>query len=458
MPTAPLRTRTLILGGGLTGLSTGYFLQKLAAEQGDPGLADWLLVERDDRLGGLTRTEEIDGYRFDHTGHWLHLRYPEMKQFVADVMGDQMIRVARQSRIWSHGVLTQFPFQANLYGLPLEVVHECVQGAIDAALSEARGGAEPPADFRAFCLQRFGKGITERFMVPYNTKLWGCKPEEITADWCSRFLPRPDLSQIVAGALGMHDEKAGYNASFVYPREGGIETFARAIAQHLPDSKVRLNTVPVALDLQARTATLSDGSVVQYERIVSSVPLPDLFQVVQQAPDAVRDAVGKLRCTSLRYLSYGINKPGVMDNIQWLYVPDPKHHFYRIGCFSNAVPSLAPAGRASLYVEVANDREATDDEVKADVRQFLRDHGWLDNDAQVEVEQVRQIRYGYVIFDRHYFPAKEAILPWLQGLGVHSLGRYGAWVYSSMEDAMWDGYQYATGLAAASLPPLAPHP
>lgn len=450
-----VEVRTLIFGGGLTGLSTGYFLDKLAKETADASLGNWLLVERDNRLGGLTRTEVIDGYHFDHTGHWLHLRYPEMKQFVQDVMGDAMLRVARKSRIWSHGALTHFPFQANLHGLPLDVVQECVQGAIEAALSEARGDLSAPTDFRDFCMQRFGKGITERFMVPYNTKLWGCPPEEIAADWCSRFLPRPDLKQIVAGALGLIDEKAGYNASFVYPATGGIETFAKAIACHLPADKVRLNTQPVSLDLDQHLATLSDGTVVRYERIVSSVPLPDLFGLIVAAPEPVKLAVSQLRCTSLRYLCYGINQPDVLDDIQWLYVPENKHHFYRIGSFSNAVPSLAPAGKSSLYVEVANDRTASDDEVKQDVRQFLRDHGWLHSDDQIEVEEVRHIRYGYVVFDRNYFAAKEAILPYLLGKGVHSLGRYGAWVYSSMEDAMWDGHQYATGLAAGSLPPTA---
>jgi hypothetical protein len=154
-----------------------------------------------------------------------------------------------------------------------------------------------------------------------------------------------------------------------------------------------------------------------------------------------------LRCTEMTYLLYGIARP-VLDDIQWLYVPDPTTPFYRIGSFSNAVPSLAPAGKSGLYVEVANDRPIRLDEVKTSVRAFLRERGWLDDDTQVEVEVARHLKYGYVVFDQHYFPAKEAIFPWLQQQGVHSLGRYGAWVYSSMEDALWDGYGVAMGLEA----------
>lgn len=435
-----LQTHTLILGAGLTGLSTAWHLEKWAKPENS--LGNWLLLERDDRLGGLTRTEIIRGYHFDHTGHWLHLRHPEMKAFVHDVMGDDMMQVARKSRIWSHGALTHFPFQQNLHGLPLDVVHECLMGAIEAAIYESNHPIVAK-NFKEFCLQRFGKGITEHFMVPYNTKLWGCEPEEITADWCSRFLPRPNLAQITAGALGIVDDQAGYNAHFTYPRQGGIEAFSSRIGEALPPEKVKLNTRPVSLDLQKKIAHLSDGSAVQYQHLVSSIPLPDLLKLATQLPENVQEAGQALRCTSLRYLCYGIRRPNVLDDIQWLYVPENQYPFYRIGSFSNAVPSLAPPNCSSLYVEVANNIVATDAEVKAFVRQFLRDHHWLEDDMEIEVEEVRHIKYGYVIFDDRYFPAREQIFPYLQGQNVHSLGRYGAWVYSSMEDALWDGYGFA---------------
>lgn len=445
-----LAVDTLILGGGLTGLSAAYHLDKQAATTGTLRAGNWLLVEKDARLGGLTRTEVIDGYHFDHTGHWLHLRYPEMKQFVADVMGDAMQQVVRKSRIWSHGALTHFPFQQNLHGLPLAVVHECVQAAIEAALAGAKGELPPVNDFRQFCLQQFGKGITERFMVPYNTKLWGCPPEEITADWCSRFLPKPNLAQIVAGAIGLVDDQAGYNASFIYPRQGGIETFAKAIISKLPAAKVRCNARPLAIDLEQKTATLSDGSVVQWQRLLSSVPLPDLFEVLSPVPEGLRQTIKLLRCTSLRYMNYGIARTGVLDDIQWLYIPEAHYPFYRIGSFSNAVASLAPVGKSSLYVEVAANCTDSDADVKLAVRQFLRDHGWLDTDAQIEVEQVRHIRYGYVVFDRNYFGVRADLLAFLDQAGVASRGRYGGWVYSSMEDAMWEGYRFAQAAVTAS--------
>ena len=118
----------VILGGGLTGISTAAHLD-----------APWVLFERDDRLGGHARTDERDGYKFDKTGHWLHLRDAGVKRLVEEILPGEMVPVARRARIFSHGGLTRFPFQANLHGLPPEVVKECLLGVIEAKVKAAAG-------------------------------------------------------------------------------------------------------------------------------------------------------------------------------------------------------------------------------------------------------------------------------------------------------------------------------
>src|SRR5260370_30973720 len=105
--------REVILGGGLTGISTAYHLKR-----------PWLLVEKEERLGGHARTDETRGFFFDKTGHWLHLRDPYTKALVAELLPGQLVPVARKARVFSHGVLTRFPFQANLHGLPPAVAAE----------------------------------------------------------------------------------------------------------------------------------------------------------------------------------------------------------------------------------------------------------------------------------------------------------------------------------------------
>src|SRR4051794_18094204 len=159
--------KVVILGGGLTGISAAVHLK-----------APWVLFEKEARLGGHARTDERDGYRFDKTGHWLHLRDPAVKRMVAEILPGQMAPVERKARILSNGVLTRYPFQANLHGLPPEVIKECLLGVIEAkAAANAAGAAAPePKNFEEYCLRHFGAGISKHFMIPYNERLWGVSP------------------------------------------------------------------------------------------------------------------------------------------------------------------------------------------------------------------------------------------------------------------------------------------
>src|SRR5262249_37741151 len=137
----------------------------------------WVLLEREARLGGHARTDETRGFFFDKTGHWLHLRDPYTKQLVAELLPDQMTQVARKARVFSIGVPRGYPFPANLHGPPPQVASECLLGFIEA---HNRPAQEAPRNFEEFCLQKFGPGISKHFMIPYNHKLWGVHPREIT--------------------------------------------------------------------------------------------------------------------------------------------------------------------------------------------------------------------------------------------------------------------------------------
>jgi protoporphyrinogen oxidase len=259
----------VILGGGLTGISTAVHLD-----------APWVLFERDDRLGGHARTDERDGYKFDKTGHWLHLRDAGVKRLVEEILPGEMVPIARRARIFSHGGLTRFPFQANLHGLPPEVVKECLLGVIEAKVKAAAGtDTSDPKNFEDYCLRHFGAGISKHFMIPYNEKLWGVSPSEITAAWCSRFVPLPNLEQIVAGAVGAGPPEMGYNVSFLYPKSGGIEVFARALATRMrtQHGKVNLGTSPDTIDWQRREV-VAGGERVPYRALVATIPLPELLR------------------------------------------------------------------------------------------------------------------------------------------------------------------------------------
>ncbi|MFH1529923.1 MAG: FAD-dependent oxidoreductase [Pseudomonadota bacterium] len=425
------RYRTIIIGGGLAGISTALHLGEEA-----------LLLERADRLGGLCVSHGADGYTFDVTGHWLHLRDPEMRRL--SETGLALPATTRSSSVFSHGRLTDYPFQANLRGLPDAVIVECLTGAVEAHLEGARAGGRPPAiHFAEHVLRSFGAGIADHFMFPYNTKLWGVPPETISDAWCQRFVPVPDLAQIIAGAFTDENLGMGYNAAFHYPEVGGIGAFSAALARGVRHARTAAEVA--AVHLGEGWVALADGERLGFERLVSTMPLDSLVARWIDAPEAAREAGRRLRCAKVDYLDLGL-RSSVLAGRHWVYLPDPALSIYRMGCYTNARPSMAPPGCSSLYVELRNDRPVDTDAALDDALAVLSAIGPSVDRDDVAVCQRRRIPHGYVIYDHDYPAAREATLGALTARGVISTGRYGKWVYASMEDALLDGRAAARAL------------
>src|SRR3982751_640811 len=148
------RVPVAILGGGLTGLSASLFL-------GRAGVAH-RLFEREPIAGGHAVTLVEQGFRFDRTGHLLHLRDPEMQALATQLLpAEQYRKLHRRSAVFSHGVYTRYPFQANTFGLPPEVAYECLAGFLQAHFAEPK---PQPKSFEEFCQLHFGAGICRHFM------------------------------------------------------------------------------------------------------------------------------------------------------------------------------------------------------------------------------------------------------------------------------------------------------
>ena len=436
----PHTTDTLIIGAGLAGLSTAFHYEGEA-----------IIVEAEGYVGGKARSEHIDGFTFDVTGHWLHLRDPGMRALAFELLGeDHFLKIRRMSRIWSHGVYTKYPFQANTYGLPPEVIKDCIMGAIEAARALPADAvlADEPENFADWIRVYFGEGIAEHFMVPYNAKLWGVPATDITSRWCQRFVPRPRLEDIVAGAVGCNEKAMGYNAEFLYPKTGGIQTLADALGDAVGRERIFTGCPITRLDHEARTAHLADGRQVQYGRVVNTMALPHLIDVLATAPDAVRAARSKLRANEVVYLNVAIDAPiGQPDH--WIYVPELRWPMYRVGSFSNANPAMAPAGCSSLYVELA-DRETPLSALRPTIEAGLVAMGLIEDPTVIRFMESRRIANAYVIYDFDYHASRETIHEWLTTAGIWSIGRYGDWNYSSMEDALIDGRRAAAELMGVS--------
>jgi protoporphyrinogen oxidase len=423
-------TDILIVGAGLSGLSAACHLRKSLHVR---------VVEKELRPGGLAVTDEVRGFRFDRTGHLLHLRHPHIKRWILGLMGRRLRVINRQSRIWSHGVYTRYPFQSNTFGLPPRVARECLLGYLRARENPPK---RPVRTFLDFIQAHFGEGFARHFMIPYNSKIWGVHPRDMTAAWCDRFVPVPRLEDVIDGAVGLHDRELGYNIRFHYPARG-IGLLAERLAQTVPARRaVEYGTGLASVDVRRRLATLTSGETVRYERMISTVPLKVLGRLLTGAPERARRAFSLLRCNPLRYLDVALRRPAGTP-YHWCYVPHPSVPFYRVGAYSNFSPHLVPRGRGSLYVELSSRRPVDLNRTLPTVARFLEEMKIIRRPSDILFAIPRVIDYAYVVYDRHYTKAVPLLHGFLERQGIFSTGRFGNWNYSAMEDALVMGMDAA---------------
>lgn len=434
------RLPVVILGAGLAGLSAARALGRRRAP--------YLLFEREERVGGLCRSQQVNGFTFDYTGHLLHLARPASRRLILEELGlnKAFNLIQRRSFIHSHGVDTRYPFQANTFGLPVEVVAECLEGFVQARIEEAkrppsRKASAGQASFDDWIVRTFGQGIAKHFMRPYNTKLWGVPTSRMTTDWMGRFIPVPGLRDVLLGALADRGEAVGYNAQFLYPKRGGIETLVRAFAQGVD---ARCGLAAVWVDLRRCEVGLSNGQFVKASRIISTLPLPKLLGLCRALPVRVARAGRRLRASSVFNVNLGIANRDVSDK-HWIYVPEEKFPFYRVGFCHNFAPANAPKGASSLYAEISYSRERPLNKAQAPewVRRGLMDMGILRPKDKISARFIADIPDAYVVYDSHRSAALSTIQGFLRENGVISTGRWGAWEYGSMEDALWQGMEAA---------------
>jgi protoporphyrinogen oxidase len=423
----------LIAGAGLAGLSAAFHLRD----------RDYRIFEKAARPGGLARTEARGPYVFDYGGHLLHVRGDDVRGLVKDLLGDRLIVHQRRSAIYSHGATTPYPFQVNTFGLPREVIRDCLVGFVEAMM--AATGRDAPDNFGDWINFTFGEGFARHFFAPFNEKFFKTDLKKLTTDWASWSIPRPTLRDVLNGAFGIREREFGYNAEFYYPR-GGIEELPRALATalaHPVETGIELREVIPS----EKRAILSTGEDVRYERLISTLPLDRLVSMLRGAPPELARAAEELKVLSVLCVNLGIAGAPVSD-LHWLYVPEPGFVFHRVGFYSNFME--AAPGKSALYLEItlpgpvgAEERRDLEYYCTRAAAEFRGMPLYRDREHRIEAVEPMLIEHGYVIYDRARRERLPGILAWLREQGIEPLGRYGRWEYSTMEDAIRQGREVA---------------
>jgi len=406
------QVETLVIGAGITGLAT-------AAALGPE--ADVVVLEADAEVGGYCKTVKKEGFVWDYSGHFFHFKNPDIEAWLKARMPGQDVRsVAKRSFISYAGRQIDFPFQKNIHQLPQAEFIECLYDLYFARTP----GAEIPiqeSNFKQMLYARFGRAIAEKFLIPYNEKLYATDLANLDKDAMGRFFPHADLTDIVRNMK--QADNATYNATFTYPAGGAIE-YVKAIQSAIRPDALRLSEPVMKIDPGARVAITSKGEY-HYQRLVSSAPFPLLLRLCGVAYDPAVFTWNKVLVFNL-----GFDSKGPRD-AHWIYYPSRSLPFYRVGFYDNIFDSE----RMSLYVELGFPSDATPD-IEAErerVLAGLRSEQVLTSQTLVAEHSVL-MNPAYVHITQASLATHSRLSGQLRDAGVISIGRYGGWTYCSIED------------------------
>ncbi len=418
----------IIIGSGLSGLSAAYHLGK-----------DYRVLERDEKIGGLCRSVTSNGYVFDLAPHIFFTGNQYVNSLVYELLKGELIRQRRRAYIYLHGTYVEYPFEVNLHGLPQDVIEECIEGA--------RKRLEiHPRNFMDWMKTTMGEGVAKHYMIPYNEKIWKYPLEDMSIDWVAGRIPSPSLEEMVKGSEGKVDREYGPNAYFLYPRLGGIGTIPNAFAKRVEEISINSNVTEIRSKTKHLEVVYTLNSKQKMEvadRVLSSVPLPELVKMIRSAPEEVIKASEGLVYNSLACFNIGVDRRAISDK-HWLYFPEKEYLFNRISFPMNLSPMTVPDGKSSILVEVTYRGAKLDiEETKEKVREGLINTDILRDNDKVEVFDTLDFKYAYVIYNQQHRRNVNIIQTYLNSLRITSMGRFGEWEYLNMDKSILSGKRAA---------------
>jgi protoporphyrinogen oxidase len=424
------RTPVVVAGAGITGLAAARELQAL-------GQAPELL-EAAATVGGLTRSMQVGGFTFDYTGHLLHLSHFASPAEIpyAGLEDSAWQRISRRSSCWLGGARVPAPVQYHMGALPSPLREACI-----ASYEGRPSGPASTGTFRDWMVSGFGQALSEAFLIPQNEKSLAIPMDRLSAAAVRRFFPPPDDAAVRRGFSPTDLMPEEYNSRFWYPRRGGIGALVDGLARGL--DRISLMEGVAALDLDRRELRTTRGRTIAWDAMLSSLPLNALCAMSGDAE--LIAAAASLSHSATVNINLGIRGPlgPSFGDAHWIYTPQPELPFYRVGAYSNISDGTCPPGCASVYVEVGVpgnriDRLDIAGDLEPRVLDALEQVGWLRRESIV-ARVTTVIRCAYV----HHTPERDARVAFIEerlaAHGIRSIGRYGSWDYTSMEDSILDG-------------------
>ncbi|MEK6942239.1 MAG: FAD-dependent oxidoreductase [archaeon] len=414
--------KTIIIGGGITGLAIAYYLKSKKCE----------IFEKESELGGLCRSKKAGGYIMDYAVHTLITKEPYIRRLHGIFLRGNIVRQKANPKIFFAGKYVNYPFQASLYALPLQVQKECFEGIVAAQKIKQK-----PKNFHDWTIKTFGKGIAEHFLIPYNEKKYGCPAKELGIGFISWRSPALSVEEARKNLNQPLSRELGYNISMAYPKKGGFEELVKAFAKRVK-SPVHLGMELESIDQNTKTVFFKNGANKKFDRLVSTIPLPELIEKIKNCPVELKNLAKKLSNKTIWVHSFGLDSQPLQD-FYWAYYADKDVSFTRLTNVSAFSKTVAPKRKILIQAECSSDEskeKIIDDLVKAN---------FIKSKKNICFHDKIELKYAYVLLKTGDEKIVTALKKFLLPHGIHSLGRFGNWEYTNSDECIMEAKKFVEG-------------
>ena len=414
---------TVILGSGIAGISAGYHLEKSGEKV--------VIYEKNNDWGGLCGNFTIDGFRFDKFVHFTFTDDPYIKGIFEK--SSPLYDHPSISYNYYNGYWLKHPAQNNLAPLPTEEKVNIITDFIN----RKQIPIEEIKDYAQWLEVQYGNYFAHNFPFKYTRKYWGLEANELETKWVGNRMYSPDLSQVLRGSYEVQDETFYYTKYMRYPKKGGFRSILDDCRKGLD---IRFNKEVVKINPKEKIVTFKDGTSEKYERLISSLPLPEIVNMIDDIPKEVVEAGKNLHNTCGYMVSLGFKRADVAKHL-WFYIYDEDILSSRVYSPSMKSPDNVPEGCSSLQAEVFFDCKAqipNEETVLNNTIDKLVKMGLFKED-EIVVKDIRFEKYANVTFDKDIYKNRQIVLDYLKEQNIESIGRFGKWEYMWTFQAFEDG-------------------
>ena len=348
--------RVVVLGAGLAGLAAAHDLSRTGARV--------VVIEKEDRVGGMASSLQVGPWWLDHGPHRFWSRDEELVRHLYDLLDGELVVRERRSRIHLCGRYFDYPLRAGnvVRNLPTGLL---LRAARDYLWVRFRNRIRPLPDtsFEHWVVKRFGRTLYELFFGTYTEKTWGMPPSRISAEWASQRISQKSLWEAAVHALRppRDGEPRGLASEFYYPRRGGIGAIARAYEERILASggEIVLGARASAIERDGtlvravRYRTREGISRIECDQLLSTIPLPVATALLEPGPpESALAAARGLEFLSILFVYLEIDRPSVSPD-HWIYLPERHLRVHRVSESKNFSDASAPGDRTALCCEIS---------------------------------------------------------------------------------------------------------